>query len=163
MRQNDLAAGGKIRGQEGGHNIMVGVLNQRRCGAADLSQIKGADIAGHTDGDTHIGIDQNIGESRREEGRFLHLPVITIDKIDGILIHIGEQFGAERIEFALGITGGGIGHIPRIVLTEVTLRLDKGIEQSLVATGQTHQGIVNGLVAVGIEFHGLAHYVGRLG
>ena len=158
IQQN--AAAGKIGGDEGIGDIVLRVADQRRRRFADLGQIEGADIAGHADGDTGIVIHQHRREGDRQQRGLLYRAVIVIHKIDGILINIGEELGADLFQLDLGITGGGVGHIAGVCLAEVALAIHKGDQQGLIAAGQAHHGIVDGGIAMGIEPHGLAHHIG---
>ena len=52
---HQLSAGGKIRRQQGGGDVMVGIFQQGDGGVAHLRQIEAADLRGHTHGDALIG------------------------------------------------------------------------------------------------------------
>ena len=49
-----LCAGGEIRPRQGLQNVVVRILHQRDGGIADLFQVKGADIAGHANGNALV-------------------------------------------------------------------------------------------------------------
>ena len=139
---------------------MLRVADQRRRRFADLGQIEGADIAGHANRNAGIVIHQHRREGDRQQGRLLHGVIVVIHEVDGILIDIGEELGADLFQLDLGITGGGVGHIAGVGLAEVALAIHKGDQQGLIAAGQAHHGIVDGGIAMGIKPHGLAHHIG---
>ena len=157
--QQDAAAG-EIGGDEGIGDIVGGVPDEGGRRFADLGEIEGADIAGHTDGDAGIVIHQHRGEGDGQQGRLLHGVIVVIHEIDGILIDIGEELGADFFQLGLGIAGGGVGHITGIGLAEVTLAIHIGHQKRLVAARQTHHCFVDGGVAVGVQPHGAAHDIG---
>ena len=145
-----LAAGGEIGAGHGGKQVVVGIFHQGDGGFADLGEVEGADIAGHAHGDALIGSHQHIGEGGGQEGRLLHGGVVVVHHVHGVAVDVPEQLGAERIQLGLGVSGGGIGHIPGVDLAEVALGIHKGVEQRLIAPGQTHHGFIDGGVAVGV-------------
>ena len=78
-------------------------------------------MAGHADGDAHVGRDENVRIRCRQQGRLEHGVVVVIHKIDGLAVDIAEQLGADGVELRLGIARGGVGHIAGIDLAEVAL------------------------------------------
>ena len=160
--KNQLAAGGKIRGQQRLRQVAVRVFQIGHRGIADLFQVKAAELGGHTHGDAAVGGYQNIGEGGGQQRRLLHGVVVVIHEVHGVAVDVLEDLAADGGELRLRIPGGGPGHIPGIGLTEVALGVHKWRQQSAVALGETHHRIVDGGVAVGIQTHGLAHDVGGL-
>ena len=142
---------------------MFGILHQGHGGGAQLCQIEGADVAGHADCNAQGIVGQNGGEGHGQQGRLGGGAVVVGHKVHGLLIDIPEQFLADTLELGLGITGSGAGHIPAVRLAEVALAVHKGHQQALVAPAHAHHGIVDGGIAVGVQVHGAAHDVGRLG
>ena len=159
----DLAAAHEIRGRHGGGDIVFGILHQGHGGGAQLCQIEGADVAGHSDCNAQGIVGQNGGEGHGQQGRLGGGAVVVGHKVHGLLIDIPEQFLADTLELGLGITGSGAGHIPAVRLAEVALAVHKGHQQALVAPAHAHHGIVDGGITVGVQVHGAAHDVGRLG
>jgi len=160
---DDLAAGGKIRCQQRGGDIVGGVFQIGDGGIAHLTQIKAADLAGHAHGDALVGGHQHIGIGGGQQGGLLGGVVVVVHKVHGIAVQITEQLGADGGQLGLGVPAGGIGHVPGVHLAEVALAVHKGVQQGLVALGQADHGLVDGLVAVGVQAHGLAHDIGALG
>ena len=142
---------------------MLGIFHEGNGGLAYLRQVKRADIAGHTYGNALVGRNQHIGESGRQEAGLLHGGIIVVHHIHRVKVNIPEQLIAEAVQLGLGVTGGSIGHVPGVDLTEVTLGIHKGVQKGLIALGQTDHGFVDCRVAVGVQPHGLTHDIRRLG
>ena len=130
---------------------------------ADLLEVEAADIAGHAHGDAGVVAHQHVGEGGGQERRLLAGGVVVVHKVHGVGVDVPEQLGADGVQLGLGVAAGGIGHVPGVDLAEVALGVDKGVQQRLVAPGEADHGLIDGGVAVGIEAHGLADDVGRLG
>ena len=160
--EDQLAAGGKIRGQQRLRQVAVRVFQIGHRGIADLFQVEAAELGGHAHGDAAVGGYQNIGEGGGQQRRLLHGVVVVVHEVHGVAVDVLEDLAADGGELRLRIPGGGPGHIPGIGLTEVALGVHKWRQQSAVALGETHHRIVDGGVAVGIQAHGLAHDVGGL-
>ena len=86
--------------------------------------------------------------------RFLHAAVIGVDELGQVLVEQG--FACQWRQSALDVAGRR-GLIAGEDVAEVSLAVD---QISLV--GQVDQGVEDRLVAVGMEFHGLADHVGHL-
>ena len=145
---------------QGVQQVGVRVFDERGGGSAHLAEVEGADVGRHADGDAHVGRDQHVRERGRQERRLLHGRVVVVDKIDGVGVDVAEQLGAERVELCLGVTRGGVGHVARVDLAEVALRVNKRMQQRFVAARKAHHRLIDGLIAVGVEAHGLADDVG---
>ena len=117
---------------------------------ADLFEVKAADVAGHAHGDAGVIGNQHIGEGGGQEGRLLAGGIVVVHKVHGVGVDVPEELGADGVELCLGVAAGGVGHVPGVDLAEVALGVDKGVEQRLIAPGETHHGLVDGGVAVGI-------------
>ena len=160
---DQLAAGGEIGGQQGRGDVVVGVLEIGHGGVAHLAQVESADLGGHTHGDALVGADQHVGIGGGQQRRLLGGVVVVVHEVHGVAVQVPEQLRADGSQLCLGVTAGGVGHIPGVHLTEVTLTVHKGVQQGFVALGKAHHGFIDGLVAVGVEAHGLAHDIGGLG
>ena len=141
---------------------MVGIFQQGDGGVAHLRQIEAADLGGHAHGDALIGRHQHVGIGGGQQGRLLGGVVVVVHEVHGVTVQIPEQLGTDGGQLCLGVAAGGIGHVTGIDLAEVALAVHKGVQQRLVSLGQTHHGLVDGLIPVGVEAHGLAHDVGGL-
>ncbi len=161
--QHQLSAGGKIRRQKRGGDIVPGIFQQSHRGVAHLAQIEAADLARHTYGDSQIGAHQHVGE-RGGQKRGLGGGVVVVGhEIHRVAVQIPKQLRAHGRELRLGIAAGGVRHVTGIDLAEVALAVHKRQQQRLVTAGKAHHGVVNGGVAVGVEPHGLPHDVGGFG
>ena len=125
----NLPAGGKIRGQQGGGNVVVWIFQQLDGGVADLPQVKAADLGRHAHGDALVGRHQHIGIGGGQQGRFLGGVVVVIHKVHGVAVQIPEKLRADRGQLCLGVAAGGVGHVPGVDLAEVALAVHKGVEQ----------------------------------
>ena len=153
----------EIRGLQGGGHIVGRIFHQGDGGFADLSQVEGADGAGHAHRDAHIGIGQDGGEGHRQQGGLHHGVVVVGDKIHRVLGDVPEQLAADGLQFGLGVPGGGVGHVPGIRLAEVAFGVHKGVQQGFISPGEADHRLIDGGVAVGVQLHGLAHNVGGFG
>ena len=159
----DLSAAHKVRGRHGSGNVVVRVLHQGHGGGAQLGQVERADVAGHAHGDAQGVVGQNGGEGHRQQGGLGGGAVVVGHKIHGLLVDVAEQLLAHVFQLGFGVSGCGAGHIPAVGLAEVALAVHKRHEQALVAAAHAHHGVVDGGVAVGVQVHGAAHDIGRLG
>ena len=158
-----MAAAHKVRGRHGGADIVVLVLHQRHGGGAQLCQIEGADVAGHAHRNAQRVVGQNGGEGDRQQGRLGGGAVVVGHKVHSLFVDIPEQLLAHAFQLCLGVSGGSAGHIAAVRLAKITLAVHKWHQQAFVAAAHAHHGVVDGGVAVGIQVHGAAHDVGRLG
>ena len=161
--KQQLCAGGEIRARQGFQNIMVRILHQGDGSITDLFQIKGADIAGHAHGDALVGRHQHIGEGGGQQTRLFHGGIVVVHHVHSVAVDVPEQLGTDAVQLCFGIPGGGVSHVSGIDLTKVALGIHKGMQQRFVAPCQTHHGLVNGRIAMGVQPHGLTHNVCRLG
>ena len=159
----DLAAAHKVGGGHGRADVVLRVFDEGDGGGAQLGQVERADVAGHAHRDAEGVVGQNGREGDGQQGRFGGGAVVVGDKIHRLLVDVPEQFFADRLQPRLGVAGGGAGHIPAVSLAEVALAVHIGDQQALVAAAHPDHGVVDGGVAVGVQVHGGAHDVGRLG
>ena len=158
----DLSPDRKIRSLEGRFHRVGGVADQRGRRLADLGQIKRTNRAGHADGDADVRVNEDGREGNRQKGRLLHPAVIAVRHIDGVAVKVGKKLLADRGQLDLCVTGGGEGHIPGVCLAEVSLGINIGMQQRLVALSHAHHRLIDRLIAVGMQLHHLSDRVGRL-
>ena len=139
---------------------MVRVFQKGDGGVAHLAQVEAAQIAGHAHRDALVGAHQHVGKGGGQQGGLLQLAVVVVHEIHRILIDVPEQLAADGVQLDLGVPACRPGHIPGVHLTEVALAVHKGMEQRPIAPGQADHGVIDGLVAVGVELHGGPHHVG---
>ena len=110
-------------------------------------------------GKAHADAVGALGEQEREAHR--KLGGLVVAAVVGL--HRGRDLGVEEhflgklAQAGLDVTGSGVGVAGEDV-TPVSLAVDR---EAFLAQG--HEGAEYGLVAVGVELHGLSHYVGHLG
>ena len=147
---------------ERGEHVKLRISDEADRRLADLGEVEGTDGAGHADGNAGVGIHQHGRERGGQQRGLLQSVVVIVDKIDGILVNVAEQLLANRVKPRFRITGGSPGHVARIKLAEVALRIHIGMQQRLISAGKAHHRVVDGGVAVRVELHRLADDVGAL-
>ena len=105
--KDQLAAGGKIRGQQGLRQIAVRVFQVGHRGVADFFQVEAAELGRHAHGDAAVGADQNVGEGGGQQGRFLHGVVVVVHEVHRVAVDVLENLPADGGQLCLRIPGGG--------------------------------------------------------
>jgi hypothetical protein len=114
----------------------------------------------HAHGNARGAIGEEIGEGRREDDRLLALAAVIGAKVDRVLADAVKQ-GLGDIGHAGFRVAIGRGTVA-IDVAEIALALDQRIAGGKVL-GETNQGVVDRLVAVGVEgAHDIADYLGAL-
>jgi len=142
------AAGGKIGGQHILHQlrhldgIVVDVGNQT---VYDLGEVMGCHVGRHTHGDAGGTVNQEVGNTGRQHGRFLECFIEVGLHIYRLFLNIDQHFFSQAFEPAFGIPHGS----RRITVhrTEVTLAIDHGITHGPFLR-HAHHGIIDGRVTV---------------
>ena len=126
----DIGARWEIGAFDRPHQLFCGgvrVVDQADNGVADLSQVVGRDVGGHTHGDARRAVDQHVGQAGRQDGWLSQRVVEVWGEIDGVLVDIRQQFLCDG-----GQTGFGVPHGCRRVAVdaaEVTLTSDQRVTQ----------------------------------
>ena len=129
-------------------------------GFVDLTQVVGRDVGRHTDRDTRGTVDEQVGEPGGQDDRLGLLVVVVRLEVDGVLVDVADHLHGQRSHLALGVSHGGRAVIA--LGTEVALTLDQLVAHG-PRLGQTHQGVVDGRVAVRmILAHDVADDTGTL-
>ena len=116
------------------------------------------DVGGHAHGDAGGAIDQQVREARRQDRGFLVLAVVVVLEVDRFLVDVPDHLHGQLRHFGFGVPRGGCSVIAW--RTEVALSQRQGVAHGPVLD-QTHQGVVNSGVAVGMVLaHDLAHHAG---
>ncbi len=139
----------------------IGILHQVDGGVDHLGEIVRRNIRRHADGDSVGAVDDEIGNARGQDGRFLRGLVVIRHEVHGLHLDIGEQLAGDALHAALGVTHRG----RRVAVdrAEVALAIDQRIAQR-ERLRHAHQRVVDGRVAVGmVDTHGLPHHLGALG
>jgi len=146
----DETARGEVGALDVGHETVdgdVGVVNLGADAIDALHEVVGGDIRGHADRDAGAAIDEEVREGGREDGWFGAGFVVVRDEIDGALVHVGHERGAEVLEAGLGVTHGG----RRVAFdrSEVALAVHE-LFAHRPGLGHVNEGGVDRLVAVGV-------------
>ena len=149
---HDDAAGGEIRAGNVLHQVCQGafrVIQHTHAGVNHLGEIVGRNIGGHAHGDAGGAVDQQIGEPGGQHPGFLPAFIEVGVPVHGLLFDVPEHFVAELTESRLGVTvsSGGIA----VHGTEVAVTVHQHIAHGEILR-QTHHGIVNRSVAMGMVF-----------
>ena len=153
LAHQHLAAGGEIRARYQLQQLFVAeirVAHQGDQGIHHLAQVVGRDVGGHAYGDAGAAIEEQEGQLGGQNRWFLLGAVEVGGKVNG--------FAADFIEEPLigdrGQAGFRVAHRRRRIVVdgaEVAVAI-----QQWMAAGEglhlAHQGVVDGLVAVGVVF-----------
>ena len=85
-------------------DIDLRIINISHATVDYLAQVMGRHIRGHTHGDTRRTIDQEVGDARRQNGRFLQLIVEVVLHIYRFLIQIEHHGFAHKAHARFRIT-----------------------------------------------------------
>ena len=116
-------------------------------GVDDLGEVVGRDVGGHAHGDAAGAIDQQVGEPGGEHLGLLPGLVKVGVPVHGVLLNVPQHLVGELGQPGLGVTVGGGGIA--IYGAEVAVAVHQHIPHGEVL-GQTDQGVIDGLVAVGV-------------
>ena len=120
----------------------------------------GGNVGGHTDGNTGGAVHQQVGEAAGQDTGLLAALVEVGVPVHRLLLDVPEHLVGQLGHAGLGVTVGGRG--VAIDGTEVTVAVHQHVAHGEVLA-QTHQGVVDGLVAVGVvAAQHVAHAGGRL-
>ena len=150
-RLDENPAGGKIRA---GHEFdqlldaRPGILDEMQQGIAQLADVVRRNARRHADGDPAGAVGQQVGKRRRQHHRLALLAVVGIPEIDRVLVDPVEQRFRHRGQPRLGVTHGG--GVVAVDVAEIPLAVDERIARG-ERLGQTHERVVDRLIAVGVE------------
>ena len=160
---HDDTAGGEVRPFDVLHQagqVDVRVLDEGHRAVDDFAEVVGRDVGGHAHGDTGGAVDQEVREPAGQNAGLFFVLVKVGAEVHRVLVDVGEQLHGHLAHPGLGVSVGSRG--VAVHAAEVALTVHQGIAHGEVL-GQTHHGVVNGGVAVGVVAaqHG-AHGVGAL-
>ena len=147
---HDDAPGGEIGAVDVLHQVGEGTLRivqHTDHGVDDLGEVVGRDVGGHAHGDAAGAIDQQVGEPGGEHLGLLPGLVKVGVPVHGVLLNVPQHLVGELGQPGLGVTVGGGGIA--IYGAEVAVAVHQHIPHGEVL-GQTDQGVIDGLVAVGV-------------
>ncbi len=93
----------------------------------DFVEVVWRNIGGHADRDTRRPVDQQVGEPRGHDQRFVLAAVVVGPEIDGFLVEIGQQLVPD-----LGHADFGVTHCCRVIAVhgaEIALPVDQHVAQ----------------------------------
>jgi hypothetical protein len=130
-------------------------------GIHQLAQVVRRDGGRHSHGDARRSVGQEIGEAGWEHHRLVDVAIEVGHEVDGLAVDVLEHRLRQRMETGLGVAVGGCG--VAVDGAEVSLSVHQRVTQRKVL-GHAHQGVVDGLVAMGmVVLEHLAHDAGGLG
>ena len=153
---DDDAAGGEVGAFDELHQFVEGhivdiilTVDQVGDGVAQLTQVVGRDVGGHADGDARRAVEQQIGQSRRQQARLFQRIVEIGREIDGVLVEVFQQFHGDGCQAGLGITHGC--RAVAVDAAEVALAVDQHVAHGELL-GHTHHRVIDGAVTVRVVF-----------
>ena len=163
----DHGAGGEVRALDAQHQFLeqflaagIRVLQVPLHAGGDLAQVVRRDVGGHAHGDAGGAVDQEVRETRRQDGGFLVLAVVVVLEVDGVLVDVADHLHGQLRHLGFRVTRGG-----RAVVAggaEVALAQRQRVAHGPVLD-QAHQGVVDRGVAVRVVLaHDLADHAGAL-
>ena len=93
----------------------------------DLTEVVGRDVGRHTDRDTRRTIDEQVGNTGRQNDRLLALLVEVGHEVNGFLLDVGEHDVCDLCHTRLGVTVSRRG--VAVDGTKVTVTIDKRITE----------------------------------
>ncbi len=149
------APGGEVRAGHEVHQLVdrgVGMLEQMNRCRDDLDEVVRRHIRRHAHRDARRTVDQQIRVRRRQHGGLAELPVVVRDEVDDVLVEVLRQRECRRREARFGVAGSS-----RTVVegAEVAVAVHERYAQR-EGLRQTHEGVVDGGVPVGVE---LSHHL----
>ncbi len=125
------------------------VAQQMQTGVEHLAQVVRRNIGGHAHRNARRAIDQQIGQTRRQQQRLLLGAVIVGAEIDGFLVDIGQHFVRDLRQPDFGVAHGrGVVAVHR---AEVALSVHQHVAQGKILR-HAHDGVVHRLVTVRVVF-----------
>ena len=118
-------------------------------------------IGRHADRDSIRPVDDQVGNARRQHRGLDRAFVVVGNKVDRVLIDVGQHLAGNARHAALGVAHGR--RWVAVDGAEVALAIDHGVAHA-EGLRQPHHGVVDGRVAVGmVHAHGLTDHLGALG
>ena len=147
----DDAAGREVGALDILQQLLPGDLRIVDIGAAgvhDLREVVRGHVRGHTHGDAARAVDDQQRDARGQDGGLLDRIVEVQRPVDGLLVDVGHHLVGDLLHPRLGVTHRG-GRVA-VHGSEVTLAVDQRVTHRPLL-GQTHHGVVDRQVAVGVE------------
>ena len=145
---HDDTAGRKVGTGQTFHQLgklRVGIVNQRANRVDGFAEVVRRNFRRHADRNTAGAVDQQIGKTAGQHHRLLQTVIVVGNKIDRVLVDVGEHIHRDFAHARLGISV----RRRRIAVdrTEVAVTVHQHVTHGEVLR-QTHHGVVNRSVAV---------------
>ncbi|MCY1525282.1 hypothetical protein D9M68_602560 [compost metagenome] len=112
-------------------------------------QVVGRNIGSHAHRDARAAVDQQVGQARRQQQRFLFAAVVVGAEVHRFLVDVGQELVRD-----LGQADFGVTHRRGVVAVdgaEVALAVDQHVAHGEILR-HADDGVIDGLVAVGVVF-----------
>src|SRR5947209_7454950 len=148
----DETSGGEIGAGDELHHFLergLGLFHQQHGGVNDFAQIVRRNVRGHAYGDARRAVDQQVGNARGKDGGLGGGLIEIGDDVHGFLLDVGEHLLGDFCKARFGVTHGR----RRVTVhrAEVPLTVHERIAH-VEALGEADQRVIDGRVAVGMEF-----------
>ena len=131
----------------------VGLVDQVQRGVTQLGRVVRRDRGGHADRDALRAVGEQVREAAGQNHRLLALAVVIGAELDAVLVDAFEQQPRDLGHARFGVAVGG--RIIAVDIAKVALAVDQRVARGEILR-QTHHGVVDRLVAMGME---RAHHV----
>ncbi|OIQ73276.1 hypothetical protein GALL_450880 [mine drainage metagenome] len=130
-------------------NGRIRVAQQMQAGVEHFTQVVRRNVGRHAHGDARRTVDEEVGQTRWQQQRFLLRSIVVRTEIDCLLVDIGEHFMRDLRQADFGVAHcRGIVAIDR---SEVALTIDQHVAKGKILR-HAHNGVIHGLVAVRVIF-----------
>ena len=146
------AAGREVRTLHMLHQVgdgRLGMVDQMDHAVYDFAGVVRGNVGGHADGDARRTVDQQIGQPRRQDLRFLQLFVVVRLHLDGVFVNVRQQFLGRLLQAALRVAVGR--RRVAVDAAEVALPVNQQAARR-ERLRHAHQGVVHRRVAVRMVF-----------
>ena len=139
----------------------LGLAHQSNQGIHHLPKVVGRDVGGHAHGDAGAAVQQQEGQLGREHGWLLLGAIKVVGEIDRVAADLIEhRLIGDRRQARFRVAHGGRWIV--VDRAEVAVAIQQGMAAGK-GLHQPHQGVVNGLIAVGVVLaQDVAHHPGAL-
>ncbi|MNT09680.1 hypothetical protein D3C72_1444720 [compost metagenome] len=146
----DDAARGEVRRRDDLDEFIdrAGRIAQAVQAAVDhFLEVVRRNVGGHAHRDARAAVDQQVGQARRQQQRFLFAAVVVGAEVHRFLVDVGQQFVGDLRQADFGVT-----HRRGVVAVdgaEVALAVDKHIAHGEILR-HADNGVINRLVTMGV-------------
>ena len=148
----DIGAGREIGRRDVLHQVgdlKVRVLDQRQRRIDHFAEVMRGNVRRHANGDAARAVDEDVRETRGQDGRFAVLAVIVVLKVDRVLLDILKKRRGGFVHADFGIAHGG-GRIA-VHRTKVALPIQQRQAHGEILR-HADQRVIDRAVAMGVVF-----------